>query len=258
MEEKDKELAKQISDEVVKEVKKVLPKKPIGRYYDIVKDIITVGLILVIVFFGVKLYKSFEMNTKVIAPVEEHDLTINNNGILGFTAVDFEEAVLGAAKKEALLVVDEQEMSVVTTTTQAGLFNLGLFSKNQSVTFVGMSQYAVDLKKLSKENITVDDDSHTVTVKVPHAEFHLVKIDPNKTIFADTEKGLLAFGDIKMTQEESNKINAEAEEKLTAKAKEAEPMKKADQYALYVLRDLFETSITSVTNSYKVKVEFVD
>lgn len=258
MEEKDKELAKQISDEVVKEIKKELPKKPIGRYYDIVKDLITVGLILVIVFFGIKLYKGFEMNTKILELVEDHDLTIDNNGFLGYTAVDFEEAVLGAAKKEALLVVDEQEISVVSTTTKAGLFNLGVFSKNQSVTFVGMSQYAVDLKKLTKENISVDDESHTVTVKVPHAEFHLVKIDHDKTIFADTEKGLLAFGDIKMTQEENNEIEKEATAKLEEKAKEPEPMKKADQYALYVLRDLFETSINSVTNSYKVKVEFVD
>lgn len=239
MEEKDKELAKQISDEVVKEIKKELPKKPIGRYYDIVKDLITVGLILLVVFYGIKLYKGFEMNTKILEPVENHDLTIDNNGFLGYTAVDFEEAVLGTAKKEALLVVDEQEISVVTTTTKAGLFNLGVFSKNQSVTFVGMSQYAVDLKKLTKENISVDNESHTVTVKVPHAEFHLVKIDHNKTIFADTEKGLLAFGDIKMTQEESNEIEKEATARLEDKAKELEPMKKADQYALYVLRDLW-------------------
>ena len=258
MEEKDKELAKQISDEVVKEIKKELPKKPIGRYYDIVKDLITVGLILVIVFFGIKLYKGFEMNTKILEPVEDHDLTIDNNGFLGYTAVDFENAVLGAAKKEALLVVDEQEISVVSTTTKAGLFNLGVFSKNQSVTFVGMSQYAVDLKKLTKENISVDNESHTVNVKVPHAEFHLVKIDHDKTIFADTEKGLLAFGDIKMTQEENNEIEKEATARLEEKAKEPEPMKRADQYALYVLRDLFETSINSVTNSYKVKVEFID
>lgn len=254
--EDNKELAKQISDEVIKEIKKELPKQPIGRYYGIVKDIITVGLILVIVVFGIKLYKGFEMNTKVLEPVENHDLTIENNGILGYTAVDFEEAVLGTAKKEALLVVDEQEISVVTTTTQAGLLNLGVFSKNQSVTFFGTSQYVVDLKNLSNNSITVDDESHTVTVKVPHAEFHQVKIDFNQTKFSDTEKGLLAFGDIKMSQEDSNKINAEATEKLEEKAKEAEPMKKADQYALYVLRDLFETSITSVTNSYKVKVEF--
>lgn len=258
MEEKDKELAKQISDEVVKEIRKDLPKKGFGGYYGIIKDVITIGLILVVVFFGIKLYKGFEMNTTILEPVEEHDLTVNNKGVLGYTAVDFEEAVLGAAKKEALLVVDEQEISVVTTTTQTGLFNLGVLSKKQSVTFVGTSQYVVDLKKLVKENISVDDESHTVTVKVPHAEFHQVTIDHNKTIFSDTEKGLLAFGDIKMSQEESNKIDAEAAEKLEAKARETEPMKKADQYALYVLRDLFETSITSVTNSYKVKVEFAD
>lgn len=255
MEENNKELAKQISDEVVKEIKKQTPKVSIFSKLTIIKDIIMLVLIAVLVFYGVKLYKGINLDT---VSVEGHDLTLENHGILGFKATDFKEAILGTAKKEALLVVDEQEISVVTITTQTGLFNLGLFSKNQSVTFAGISQYVVDLSELNDDNITVDDDSHTVTVKVPHAKFHLVKIEPDKTMIADTEKGLLAFGDIKLTQEEQNKIHAEAEARLTQKATEEEPLKKADQYALYVLRDLFETSIGSITNSYKVKVEFMD
>ena len=258
MEEKDKQLAKEISDEVVKQMKKEMPRFSFSRIYNLIKDAIALVLIIVVIVFGVKLYKSFEKNTQVIAAVEGHDLTIDNNGILGYTAVDFEQAVLGTAKKEALLVVDKQEMSVVTTTTKTGLFNLGIFSKNQTVTFVGIAEYIVDLNKLAKSNIIVDNGTRTVTVKVPHAQFDHVTIDSDKTVFSDTEKGLLAFGEIKMTQEDSNTIISEATTKLEEKAKESEPMLKADQYALYVLRDLFETSISSITNSYKVKIEFMD
>lgn len=258
MEEKDKELAKEISNEVVKGIKKQLPKKTLGSYFDIAKDIITIGLILVVVVFAIKINNKVENNTKVLDPVEDHDLTIKNHGIFGYTVADFESAILGTAQKEALLVVDEQEISIVTTTTKAGLFKLGIFSKNQSVTFVGISQYVVDLSKLTKDSLSLDDESRTLTVKVPHAQFNLVKIDHDKTVFADTEKGLLAFGDIKMTQEEVNQIEKEATARLEAKATETEPLRKADQYALYVLRDLFETAISSVSKSYKVKIEFID
>ena len=68
----------------------------------------------------------------------------------------------------------------------------------------------------------------------------------------------MAFGEIKMSQEDSNKISAEAKAKLEEKAKEKQPMEKADKYAMYVLRDLFEAAINDVTNSYKIKIEFMD
>lgn len=129
MEEKDKELAKEISEEVVKEIKKSMSKKSFGSYFGIIKDIITIVLIVVVVVFGAKIYNGIKDGLEILEPVEGHDLTISNKGLLGYIAVDFEEAILGTAKKEELIVVDEQEISVVTTTTQAGLFKLGIFSK---------------------------------------------------------------------------------------------------------------------------------
>ena len=233
-------------------------KTSIFSIVNLVKDVITIVLIIVIAIIGLRIYDGLKKNTDILEPVENHDLTLDNNGIFGYKVADFEDAILGSAKREALLIVDEQDISIVTTTTQAGLFNLDIFSKNQSVTFMGKSQYTVDLSKLNSNCISVDNDSRTVEIKVPHAQFHDVVIDYNQTKFSDTEKGLLAFGDIKMSQEQINEITKTAKEKLTEKAQEKEPLAKADQYATYVLRDLFEKSISSITNSYKVKIEFVD
>lgn len=193
-----------------------------------------------------------------VAPVEDHDLTLENNGIMGFTAADFEEVIVGAAEKKALLIVDEQELSVVSDITQAGFLNWNIFSKNQSVTFYGTGQYTVDLSDIKSSDISVDDDAHTITVKIPHVELHAVVLDPNKTVFGDTDKGLLAFGDIKLTAEQNNQIIAEGEAKLWDRGLESDLMDKADSFAKYVLRDFFETFTDEVSNTYKVKIEFKD
>lgn len=231
-------------------------KTSIFSIVNLVKDVITIVLIIVIAIIGLRIYDGLKKNTDILEPVENHDLTLDNNGILGYKVADFEDAILGSAKREALLIVDEQDISLVTTTTQSGLFNLGIFSKNQSVTFIGKAQYTIDLSNINSNCISVDNTSRVVTIKVPHAQFHDVVIDYNQTKFSDTEKGLLAFGDIKMSQEQINEISKTAIEKLEEKASENEPLAKADQYGQYVLRDLYEKSISSVNSTYRVKITF--
>lgn len=223
---------------------------------NLIKDIVTLVLIIFLAIIGLKIYDGLKKNTDILKPVDNHDLTVENNGILGYKVVDFEDAILGASKRQSLLIVDEQDISLVTTTTQSGLFNLGIFSKNQSVTFIGKAQYTIDLSSITSNCISVDNTSRVVTIKVPHAQFHDVVIDYNQTKFSDTEKGLLAFGDIKMSQEQINEITKTAIEKLEEKASENEPLAKADQYGQYVLRDLYEKSISSVNSTYRVKIIF--
>lgn len=256
MDEKDKELAKEISTEVVSQMKKSMPKTSI---FTMIKDLISIALIIVVVIFGVKIYNGLGFNgPKEVAPVEEHDVTLDNKGFLGFTVADFEDVVVGAATKEALLMVTEQEVSVVTTITQTGLFNWNVFTKNQPVTYYGDAEYTVNLKDITGQSISVDNDTNTVTIKVPHVEMHKVAFNPTKTKLGDPDKGLLAFGDIKLDQDQQKEVETGAIEKLTSRAKEADLMNKADEYAIYVLRDFFETAIGSVAKTYRVKIEFAD
>ena len=119
-----------------------------------------------------------------------------------------------------------------------------------------MAQYTVDLSKLSKGDIKVDDDSHTITVNVPAVELHNVTFDPHKTVLGDSKNGLLAFGKVKLDMEQQAKFEAAAVDELTKKAEQEESFNKAREFAKYSLRDFFETTIESVTNSYKVKVNF--
>lgn len=259
MEENEKqEIVKEISDEVVKEVKRNMSKnKSFGNLFGLFKDIVTLVLVALIFIFGMKLYDGFKKNTTIL-DVEGHDLTLNNNGLLGFTVADFSDVIVGTATKKALLIVTEQELSVVSTITKAGLFELGVFSKNQSVTYYGTGQYTVDLSNLSIDNITLDNANYTVTVTVPHPTLHEVIINTSKTVFGDTEKGLLAFGDIKLTTEENNKIMDEAHNKLMTRGLEKDCMNKADELTKYVVRDLFEVAIADISKMYKINIEFIN
>ena len=70
---------------------------------------------------GVYVHERNQANER-IAPVEDHDLTLENDGIFGFTVADFEEPILGEATRQRLLIVEEQEVYVNTTIMDTGLF----------------------------------------------------------------------------------------------------------------------------------------
>ena len=250
------EMVKAVSDQVVEQMKKEFPKYSFGRKYNIFKDFVSVVLIIAILLGGYNWYRQYKRDTSILKSVEGYDLTVNNNGILGYTAVDFADVVIGSSQRQALLIVDEQELSVPSVIAQAGLFKLGIFSKNQSVVYNGTAQYTVDLSKITSDKITVDAPNHTITVTVPYPQLHAVIFNPSNTVFGDTEKGLLAFGEIKMTGEEFSAIEAEAITKLQEKANDPAILKKAEDYGRYVLRDFYETAIEAITKSYKVKIVF--
>jgi hypothetical protein len=250
------EMVKAVSDQVVEQMRKEFPKYSFGRKYNIFKDFVSVVLIIGLVLGGFNWYRQYKRDTAILKSVEGYDLTVNNNGILGYTAVDFADVVVGSSQRQALLIVDEQELSVPSVITQAGLFKLGIFSKNQSVVYNGTAQYTIDLSKITADKIEVDAPNHTITVTVPYPQLHTVIFNPANTVFGDTEKGLLAFGDIKMTLQDSSAIEAEAITKLEEKANDPAILKKAEDYGRYALRDFYEAAIDSITQSYKVKIVF--
>ena len=252
----NEELAKAISNQVAEQIRKEMPKYSFSRKYNIFKDFVSVVLIIGLVLGGYNWYRQYKRDTSILKSVEGYDLTLDNNGILGYTAVDFADVIVGSSTRQSLLIVDEQELSAPTVVTQAGLFKLGIFSKNQSVIYNGTAQYTVDISKITSDKIEVDAANHTITITVPYPELHAVIFNPANTVIGDTEKGLLAFGDIKMTLDQSKTVEAEAVEKLTEKANDEKCLAKAVEYGRYVLRDFYETAIEAITKSYKVKIVF--
>lgn len=192
----------------------------------------------------------------VDAPVEDHDMTLENHGIFGHTVADFEEAILGDSEKLKKLEVYKQELSDAGTITNTGLFNLGMFTKNQVITYNGTVVYTVDLSKLSKSDIVFDEEEKMITLKIPHAQQEEINIPEDRIQFSDPEKGLLAFGDIKATPEQIMEIQAGARQKMQEKLEADKVLEIADRFAKLSVWEMYSPIIKGVAKDYSLQVEF--
>ncbi len=190
-------------------------------------------------------------------PAEQADVLIDSDGVLGYTAADFQEAVLGCASEHQELIVMEQPLSITTTITRAGLGSLPIFSKMKEVTYCGTGVYTVDLSGLNEDRILVDEENCTVTIRIPHAVLQYVNTDLSKTQFEDTEQGLLAFGDIKLTAEETNLLERAVHDAMQERLDQAELYEEADRFANLKTWEIFQPLVTAVSPLYKVEIEFL-
>lgn len=186
------------------------------------------------------------------------DLVIEDDGFLGFTAADFEDAVLGGASEHQELIVMEQPLSIQTTITKAGLGNWAIFSKVKDLTYYGTGVYTVDLSHIDGKHITVDNDTRTVYIKIPHTKLQYINPDLDKTEFEDTEKGLLAWGDITLTTEEQNELSKSVIEAMRTRLDTEELYEQADEFAVMKTWEIFQPLVTKVSPQYKVEMIFED
>lgn len=189
-------------------------------------------------------------------PVEDHDMTISNNGIFGYTAADFEEAVLGDSEKLKKLEVYKQEVSDVSTITDTGLLNWGIFTKNQLITYNGTAIYTVDLSSLKSSDLKFDEENKIITLRIPHAVQEEINIPEDRIMFSDTSKGLLAFGDIKLTPQQNAEVQANARAKMEEKLLADNVLETADRFAKLAVWEMYSPIIKGVAKDYSLEVEF--
>lgn len=192
------------------------------------------------------------------ASVEDHDLTLENNGILGYTAADFAEVILGDTANLKKLEVFSQDMSEMVTLTKAGLGGVKLFSKTKNYTYYGTATYVIDLGKLGQDSISLDEENQTVVLKIPHCELpdNNINVPTEKMTVGDTEKGVLAFGALNASDEESKTLVAEAKEKMKAKLEEENVRDTADKVAEMTVWELYQPLISKAAPGYTLKIEF--
>ena len=194
--------------------------------------------------------------TATVEEVENHDLTIENEGFIGYTAADFENAILGEASQHKELIVMEQPLSIQVTITKAGLGNLAVFSKVKNATYYGTGVYTIDLSVIDQDHIEVDEEKQNVTVFIPHSVLQYINPDLEATEFEDTEKGLLAFSDIKLTLEEQNLLEISIRDAMSERLNQEDLFELADRYAVLSAWEIFQPLITSVSREYTVTIEW--
>ncbi len=217
-----------------------------------------IGLVIGLIAGALLMYSLFKPSEpehiNTITPVESADVVIDQN-FATYTAADFENAVLGAASEHQELIVMEQPLSIMTTVTKAGLGGLPVFSKVKNITYYGTGVYTTDLSHIDKKHISVDETEKTVTVTIPHTVLQYINPDLNSTEFEDTEKGLLAFGDIKMTAEEQNILETSVYDAMKERLDSEDLYAQADTLAKLKTYEIFQPLITAVSPQYKVIME---
>lgn len=172
---------------------------------------------------------------------------------MGYTAVDFSNAILGESREKKELVVMEQDVEVTSQISQE-LLNISLFSKQKIVHSFGTGVYTVDLKQLEASDIVYDEITGIITVTIPHAMLSYVNVDVEKTKFEDTKKALLAVGEIKMTAEQQHALDQSVDAALRERLTDPALQIKADELALIKARELFSAPIAALSDELIVKV----
>ena len=188
--------------------------------------------------------------------VADHDSTISNYGIFGYKTADFEEAILGESEKQAKLEVYSQETSDVAEITDTGLFNWSVFTKCKLITYNGTVVYTLDLTKIRPTDISLDESTKTVTLKIPHPEKEDININEEDIQFGDTTRGLLAFGDITLTPEQTAEVQKEARARMEEKLEEDDVQANADRFAILSVWELYSPLIKNIAPDHSLNVEF--
>ena len=233
----------------------------IGLFTALVRLLIA---LLPILLIGFVIYRVHTMQTdlhQIIEredPAEQHDLVLENRGILGYTAADFQEAILGDSTQLKKLEVYVVNVSEPVQISKTGLANLKVFSKNQLITYKGTATYSVDLGKLTKDSITLDEEKMTVHLKIPHAVLEPINIPEDSIEYSDVKRGLLAIGDLRMTPEEISEVQQTARSKMEEKLASEHTIDDADRFAKMSVWEIYQPIVDNVTSGYSLEVEFAD
>ncbi|MBR1737288.1 MAG: DUF4230 domain-containing protein, partial [Firmicutes bacterium] len=142
-------------------------------------------------------------------------------------------------KKQNKMIVLDVEASQEVEISKS-FHNMKIFEKSKTVNFYGKGEYTLDLRNFNQNDIEVDDEKKTMTIYIDEPVLEDVYLDEEKTAFKKTEKGMLAFGDYKLTPEEYNDMEKVAKDEIRKSVSAAEYRKSANEAAKENMESLAE------------------
>ena len=188
-------------------------------------------------------------------PVEEADLVLENDGILGYTAANFQEAILGDDEQLKKLEVYKIEVSDAAQLVNTGLANIKAFTKTQLITYHGVATYTVDLQGLSADDITLDEEAMTVHIRIPKVVLEPININEEDIEFGDVERGLLGLGKMQISPEDMAKVQGEARNKMMEKLENENTLEVAERFAKMSVWEIYQPIVNTVTTGYSLVID---
>lgn len=215
------------------------------RRHRAIRRLITLIVLLILAAAAVLVWRSRGFDQKVDA--------VLGNGIER-TTLDYKSLLLGDSFERGMFVVLEQEAQVESAVSQS-LLGLDIFKVTRTIHAPAKGCFAVDTAQLSESDIAVNESVKTITVTVPAAVLYTFEVDLAGANFEDTERGMLAIGDLSLTMEQ----NAVLTENLNAACREvfsdAAVLEKADALAVEKLSALFGAVIRNADPGMTVIVK---
>lgn len=140
-----------------------------------------------------------------------------------------------------------------TLTIDNTYFNLDIFKKSMRITFFANCAYAIDFSNLSNSNFEINTKNKEITITISQIDIFSIDIDESKTIYYDTEVGLLRFGDFKLSSEELNSIYKSLNSSFKEKMKNPEFYEQATLNTEKSLKELL-LNLTGEDFTVKIKI----
>lgn len=169
------------------------------------------------------------------------------------TNLDFQSAILGESREKQMYVVLEQDVTVETRVTQS-LLNLSVFEKSKTIHSIGTGYYAIDLSTLTENSIRVDDSEKNVVVTVPHAILYVLDYDVTASTFEDTQGGIFALGELKLTMEQQNEIQKSIDAAMHEVLETEEMFAFADEKGALMVYELFQPLVAALSDEYTLEI----
>ncbi len=217
--------------------------------------VVSIVLIVVVAVYGVS-HREKEQETvgggyyaesdEDIYYLDEHELA------------EFSDVIVEEFHKESELTVSLVDTSVTVDLKQTGVLDFDVFNKTQKVTYHGSGRFYVDLSMLGKHSVSLDNDRAVVTIEIPRTKIAEIEINPDKFTCEETEKGFLAFGDLKFTAKEYNDLETECKHRIEAAVDTAANRKTADERAIEEMTKIYEPIVKAVDDAYRVEIVFME
>lgn len=125
-----------------------------------------------------------------------------------------------------------------------------VFKKVKGITFYGKGSYSLDFSNIDKGNIKIDKSQNSISITLPKPIVEDVTIYEEKTVYETTANGLLRFGDIKLSPEQTISISKEVKKLMKDKMVEDKLYSNAETNAKSsiekLLRPLFPNESTII------------
>ncbi len=170
--------------------------------------------------------------------------------------IQIKNVVLGEARQRKELLVLERDIQVesVWESTWGGL---EIFKKAKKIISFGTGYFNIDLGGIADGNIKVDHEKKVVTILVPHSKLNSISIDEGKTQYEDTQKGLLSFGELKLTLEQQGLLKKSVEDSMRVELLKPEMLTQADSVGKLMVGEIYQPLVSAISAEYYVDVDFV-